>query len=157
MKNAKLTAFIFSFIIIFSLIAITVTPAYAAGIIVDTNADTLDANGSTCSGMTISDLPGSDGVTSLREAIWYGELHPRDENLRVTAFFIENDVGAHRSSSKHISLDRGVEALHPKGPGRPTKGEAEDAHAEPEDDRSREPRDPMFHHSFDERCQDHRP
>ncbi len=38
-------------------------------IIVDTNADTIDANGGNCTSMAISDLPGADGVTSLREAI----------------------------------------------------------------------------------------
>ena len=38
-------------------------------IIVTTLADSLDANSSTCTGMLIGHLPGSDGVTSLREAI----------------------------------------------------------------------------------------
>jgi putative surface-exposed virulence protein len=43
-------------------------PAYAATIIVDTTDDVLDAAAS-CSAVTITSLPGSDGVTSLREAM----------------------------------------------------------------------------------------
>src|SRR5687767_954848 len=42
-------------------------PAYAASITVTTTADTLDA--ATCAAVTPAALPGSDGQTSLREAI----------------------------------------------------------------------------------------
>ncbi len=48
-----------------------IQPAYAAGIVVNTNADTFDVgNGKDCSTVLIGDLPGGgDGEISLREAI----------------------------------------------------------------------------------------
>jgi hypothetical protein len=42
---------------------------HAADITVNTETDVLDANGGDCSTMGISDLPGPDGLVSLREAI----------------------------------------------------------------------------------------
>ena len=52
-----------------ALVAGPVPVAQAATITVDTTADVVDANGGSCAGMTISDLPGIDNVTSLREAV----------------------------------------------------------------------------------------
>ena len=43
--------------------------AHAVNIVVDTTADVIDANSGACVGMVAVDLPGPDGVTSLREAI----------------------------------------------------------------------------------------
>ena len=42
--------------------------AHAAGIVVTTTADTIDAAG-TCGAVTLASLPGPDGQTSLREAV----------------------------------------------------------------------------------------
>ncbi|NBC17018.1 MAG: hypothetical protein GVY18_06840, partial [Bacteroidetes bacterium] len=52
----------------FSDFAIGVTDG-AAGLLVTTESDAVDANAGNCDTMQPSDLPGADGVTSLREAI----------------------------------------------------------------------------------------
>ncbi len=50
-------------------------PAYAAGIVVTTTADVLDASG-TCPSVTLASLPGPDGQTSLREAVCAANSNP---------------------------------------------------------------------------------
>ncbi len=68
MKNhTALRISLIVFIFLISLVPGSTTRA--ASIVVDTAADTVDANGGVCAGMVIADLPGADGVTSLREAI----------------------------------------------------------------------------------------
>ena len=53
----------------------------AATLIVDTNSDVIDANGGSCLGMDMGDLPGNDNHTSLREAICVANDAPGPETI----------------------------------------------------------------------------
>jgi LPXTG-site transpeptidase (sortase) family protein len=89
--NISPKSLFYSLILVLVLIClIPPTPAHAEIIIVDTNADTIDANGGICTAMQTSDLPGPDGVVSLREAICAANGTPGidsitfDDNYTIT-------------------------------------------------------------------------
>ncbi|MCB1808354.1 MAG: hypothetical protein KDJ99_25345, partial [Candidatus Competibacteraceae bacterium] len=71
-------------LLIFLVLALSqgqLAPAYAAGIVVDTTGDVLDAN--SCAGMAPGDLPGPDNVTSLREAICAANNNPGPDTITL--------------------------------------------------------------------------
>lgn len=67
----------------------------AAGIVVTTTADTIDAAAS-CSGVTLASLPGPDGKVSLREAICAANSNPGSDTILFSVngtFFITGTAG----------------------------------------------------------------
>jgi hypothetical protein len=81
MKTAATRASVifFGLMLIFGLF-LAPSQVFAASITVTTTADTLDAAG-TCAAVTLASLPGSDGQTSLREAICAANANPGADTI----------------------------------------------------------------------------
>ncbi len=62
-----------------------VTIYQPGGLVVTTALDTIDANGGNCVTLSISQLPGADGVTSLREAICAANAAPGIDSITFSS------------------------------------------------------------------------
>ena len=93
-----------------ALIAVSLPPATttrAAGIVVSTTADAIDANGGACAGLTIASLPGPGGVTSLREAVCAANTTAGADAITfsVNGTFLLNKTGVDEDASNTGDLD----------------------------------------------------
>ena len=71
-----------------ALLILAVQAANADSVQVTTSGDVVDANGGDCIGLVAGDLPGPDGVVSLREALCAANTNPDTIALPANTYLI---------------------------------------------------------------------